>query len=67
MISELCILYEDCIRFQLAMFKIFIEPEPRLNLKCVAYLEILIRWNRWEKITRLLKRDVSSNSPSAHL
>lgn len=70
MISELHIFYADCVTFQLATFKIFIEPESKLNLKHAPYHEKLIRRNRWGGITRLLQMDVSrplavSNRPSA--
>lgn len=51
--------YADCISFQLATFKIFIESQSKLNLKHVPYHEKLIRWNRWGGITRLFQMDVS--------
>lgn len=49
---------------KLATFKIFIEPKAKLNLKRVTYHEKLIRWNRWEGITRLFQMDLSTLAPA---
>lgn len=48
----------------MAPFKIFIEPKAKLNLKRVTYHEKLIRWNRWEGITRLFQIDVMTPAPA---
>lgn len=67
MIRGPCVCYAECIRFQSAAFKIFIEPQAKLNLKHDTYHKKLIMRNRWGGITRLFQMDVSPLAPVGHV